>query len=494
MDKFAKRLGLDPRAFLGLVVLVAGTLMWVLAFTGGFSSLFSSSSKTIKADFASVEDIVPNDPVRINGVQVGRVSSVSADPGGRGGTLTMELDSTAGKIYKDASASILWRTALGANDAVALTPGNQAAGELVGTIPQSQDSNQVELDQITQAFRGDAQTGMQTTLQQLSPALADHPALAKDLGVLSQIAPQAAVGIGALRGEVQDTDLKNLVHDAGQAAQALSVGTNASETRQFVQSAATTLTAVSSDQTALTQTMQRLAADLPLLTTTFTRTNSDLDHLDPLLAKLTPEVSQVGPTLHKLHPTLVDLRNTLTDATPLLKELRPAVDSLATTARVGDPVVNDLAPSMDRLANKILPGLAEKSPEEGGRPAYAEIGAVGVGIGTLASFFDQNGNFANLTAGLGNYQSQQLLPCQVNFAGTDLLVCQSLSQALGNFFGGGTTLLSQLASKPGAAPVYSPLLSKAKDLESAFAGTQKALAKVRPGLANLLFRSHGGAK
>src|SRR5438105_4944117 len=139
MDNFAKRLGLDPRAFLGVVVLVAGTLMWVLAFTGGFSSLFSSSSKTIKADFASVEDIVPNDPVRINGVQVGRVSSVSPDPGGRGATLTMELDNTAGKIYKDASASILWRTALGANEAVALTPGTSAAGELGGTIPQSHD-------------------------------------------------------------------------------------------------------------------------------------------------------------------------------------------------------------------------------------------------------------------------------------------------------------------------------------------------------------------
>ena len=495
LEGIANRLGLDPRALIGLVVLLSGTIVWLLAFTGGFASLLSSSATTIRADFPSIEDVVPNDPVRVHGVQVGKVASVSADPGGRGGTLTMDLDSSAGKIYRNASASIVWRTVLGANDAVALDPGTPAAGSLGGaTLPQSQDSSQVELDQIVQAFHGGAQQGMRTMLQQLAPAFAAHPALAQDLGVLARIAPQATVGIGALRGEVQDADLRNLVRNAGQAARALDVGTGGSETQRFVQSAAQTLSAVSADQAALRQSISGLAADLPLLTRTFIPFNHDLNDLDPLLAKLTPEVSQVAPTLQVLHPTLIDANHLLTDATPLLRKLRPTVDSLARTAQIGVPVINELAPGLRQTADNVLPGLAIKSPEEGGRPAYAEIGPTVVGVGTLSNFFDQNGNFANLTAGLGDYQSQQVLPCQLDFTGTDYLVCESLSQALADVFGGGSSLLQSLAARPGGADIFGPLLSRAKQLEAQFAATRRALAAKAPAVGRLLFAAHQGSR
>ncbi|MHB8695664.1 MAG: MlaD family protein [Solirubrobacteraceae bacterium] len=490
------RLGINPKAFVGLFVLIGGTLLWIVAFTGGLSTLFSSSTSTVRADFASVENIVPNDPVRIHGVQVGTVSSVTPDPGGRGATLTMDID-TSDPIYANASASILWRTALGANDAVALDPGTRSAGLLGGrTIPQSQNSNQVELDQITQAIHGGAQTGIQTMLQQLSPAFSQHPALARDLTTLAQIAPVAAVGIGAIRGQAPDTDLQNLVKNAGRAAQAITVGTGASTTRQFVASAASTTGATAAQSGALRAGIQQLIGVFkPIATVHFADLNIVLNKLDPLLPGLTANAPKIGPTLSQLHPAISNLHTLLSDATPLLRRLSPTVDSLAATAQVGVPVINQISPSFQRLHNTILPGLDQTTAETRGHPAYTLIGPTVVSLGTLASFFNHDGNMANLTAGLGEGQSNQTLPCQNDFSGTDFLVCQSLSTTLGELFTGGTSFLSSLVQNPGAAPAYRPLLAKAQKLQSQLSAVKQALFSKAPAVAKYIFEpKHGGVR
>jgi ABC-type transporter Mla subunit MlaD len=494
VSRVAQRTGLHPRALVGAAVLLGGTLLWVLAFTGVLSTVFSSSTETIRANFASIEDIVPNDPVRIDGVQVGTVQSESILAGGRGATLTMNID-TSQPIYGDASAAILWRTVLGANDAVALDPGTRAAGLLGSrTIPQSRDSNQVELDQITQAIHDGAQTGIQTTLQQLSPALSDHPALANALSELAHVAPTATVGIGALRGVNQDADLENLVKNAGAAAQAVSVGTGAFMTRRFVESAANTLSALSADTPALQTGIQRLSRLLPLASTNFANLNQDLTVLDSMLPQLTADAPQVAPTLRELHPAVTNLHTLLTDATPLFNKLRPTVDSLATTANVGVPVINTLSPSLERLNNTILPGLAETTPETRGHPAYTLIGPTVVSLGTLASFVNSNGEMANLTLGLGaGNATGGLLPCQLDFSGPDLIVCNTLSQTLGELFTGGTSLLGDLARRPGGAAVYGKELSRAQSLGSALSGTTQALLAKAPAVAKYLLEPNHGA-
>ena len=489
-------LGLHPRAFVGVAVLVVGLLLWVLAFTGGLSSLFGSSTTTVRADFASVEDIVPNDPVRIHGVQVGSVSSVTADPGGRGGTLTMDVDS-GDKIYRNASASILWRTVLGANDAVAIDPGTRSAGLLGGaTLPQSQDSNQVELDQVTQAFHGGAQSGLQTIFKQLSPAFSNHPALAQGLNTLAQVAPTAAVGVGALRGQVQDTDLQNLVKNAGKAAQALSVGTSASDTRQFVESAANTLTALSASPADLRTDIQGLNAVFSLQIKNFPPANQDLTLLDGLLPELNAAAPSVAPTLSKLHPALVNLSTLLSDARPLLDKLSPTVDSLANTAHVGIPVINSVTPSLNRLSGTLLPFLTHTTAETRGHPTYTLIGGTIVSLGTLSGFVNQDGEMANLTLGLGGANNLGgLLPCALDFTGTDLLVCNTLSQTLGELTTGGTSLLSSLMRRPGGASVYGSLLSTAQKLQSSLNNTKQELFSKVPNVAKYIFDAgHGGVK
>jgi ABC-type transporter Mla subunit MlaD len=489
MRRGVGRFRIDSRAVLGLVSMVTALLVWVLAFTGGLTSLFNGQTTTIRADFASIEDIVPNDPVRIHGIQVGTVSSERADPGGRGATLTMDI-SYSGPIYANASASILWRTALGANDAIAFDPGTPSAGLLGSrTIPQSRNSNQVELDQITQVFHGAAQTGTRTMLQQLAPALSAHAALTRDLSTLAQIAPAATAGLGALRGILTDTDLRNLVSDAGQAAQALSVGTGASQTRAFVQSAALTMSSLAADPAAIRATIADAAVLLPHLAQTTHNVDETLYRVDPLIANLTGKVPQLAPALAALHPAVTDARTLLSDATPLLHRLRPTVEELVSSANAGVPVINAVSPSLTRLGATILPGLAQKGVEEGPHAVYQLIGPVLTDLGGLAGYFGSDGHYAKLTLGLSDPQSQGLLPCTLDFSGKDFLVCESLSTSLGTVFGGATSLLQSLLQKPGAAAIYAPLLSAARRNLTAMNAANTALAAKFPALAHRLLRS-----
>jgi virulence factor Mce-like protein len=489
MNRIGERAGLDPRAVLGLTGLIGALLVWVLAFTGGLTSLFNGHTTTVRATFTTIENIVRNDPVRIHGVQVGTVAGTSIDPGGNAATVTMHVN-YAGAIYANASASIVWRTVLGANDAIALDPGTRSAGPLgARTIPESKDSSQVEFDQITQVFHGAAQSGTRTMLAQLAPALSAHPALSQDLGTLAVIAPAARVGIGALRGQIVDTDLRNLVNDAGRAAKALSVGTGASQTRQFVESAASTLSALSANPAAIRATLVDANAVLPHLARTSHNLDETLYRVDPLIANLTPKVPQVAPALAALRPALSDGQTLLTDATPLLNKLRPTVDSLVATARQGVPLIAAVSPSLTRLEGTILPGLTKKGPEEGPHAPYQLIGGDIIDFGALAGYFDGDGHVAQLTLGLSDPQSNGLLPCTEDFTGKDLIVCNSLSTSLSTVLSGGTSLLQSLVSKPGGASIYRPLLAAAQRDQSAMDSANHTLSSLFPRLAKRLFGS-----
>jgi ABC-type transporter Mla subunit MlaD len=456
-----RRLGLDPRAASGVIVLVAGTLLWALTFTNTIPKLFQGSTKTVKTDFASAEDIVPNDPVRINGVQVGTVGAVTPDPGSRGAMIDLELGSSAGPIYKNASASLRWRTALGANDAITLNPGTPDSGLLrSGTIPQSQTSDQIELDEITRTLHAGAVTGVQTMLGQLGPAFSNHLAPAATFSTLAQVAPSVATGVGALRGVATDTDLKNLVVQASQAAHALDVGQSASYTQQFVQSAATTLGITGANAANIRAILADAVDVLPRVTSTAANVDHTLYLADPLVAKLMPTAPSVAPTLAKLHPTVVNLDTLLHDATPLLHTLRPTVKSLAATAQNGVPVIDQLAPVLKQVDAQILPGLNTVSPETK-RTVYEMIGASVAALAGEATTYDQNGHNSRLTGSVSTHVLD-VAPCKIDFTSpSQIVTCETLLALLQQIFTPNQNIVGQYLAPLGKAnPKLAHLLLK----------------------------------
>src|SRR5947208_16772694 len=87
---------------------------------------FISSGHEMHFEFASANQIAPNAPVRIAGVNVGKVESIGAGPG-HTADVTVSLDDEALPLHTDATARIRPRTFLEGAFFMDVTPGSPSA-------------------------------------------------------------------------------------------------------------------------------------------------------------------------------------------------------------------------------------------------------------------------------------------------------------------------------------------------------------------------------
>ena len=103
-------------------------------------------------------------PVRIAGVDVGKVSHVAR--AGNAGLVTMEIEPGGLPIHSDATVKIRPRTFLEGNWFVELQPGSPSAKTLSSgsTLPITQTSDPVQLDQVLDALNTDTRANLQNFL------------------------------------------------------------------------------------------------------------------------------------------------------------------------------------------------------------------------------------------------------------------------------------------------------------------------------------------
>src|SRR5215207_3413764 len=106
----------------------------------------------LKATFANSANIAKNSPVRIAGVDVGKV--IASERDGDSTTITFTVDGSGRPVHDDAFAAIRPRIFLEGNFFVDLDPGSPSAPSLDtgGTIPISRTSTAVQLDEIFAAL------------------------------------------------------------------------------------------------------------------------------------------------------------------------------------------------------------------------------------------------------------------------------------------------------------------------------------------------------
>jgi phospholipid/cholesterol/gamma-HCH transport system substrate-binding protein len=422
------------RLWLGGITLliVLGVVLGVMAGAIG-PQMFSGGGRKVTAVFADIEQLIPGDEVRVDGVYEGTVSSVKLDPGGRSTTVTMTVFGSAGPLYRDATATIAWKTVLGGAFNVDLTRGSVAAGPLgSNTIPLSRTTNQVELDDLLSFDQGTAKAGLQQMFGALATALSQPQPPSRLLGTLAAVSPAVTTGIGALRGQVQDSDLRNLVTGAATTVQALDAPNG--QLRSLVQGAAATVGVTAARAADIQAALGEATPAMDQTKTTFTQLRTTLALANPLLRTLSGSVGQVAPTVEKLYPTVVGARNLLNTAVPLLHALPPALRSLASTSRQGVPLLQTVTPSLDRLENTVFPYLNTIDPASD-RTTAEMIGPTAEALGPdIAGQEDQNGHFIRFPATAGS--SPLYLPCQI-YAGNpttnQLLACESLQSLLSSF-------------------------------------------------------------
>ena len=138
----------------------------------------------VKAVFESSNSIRKNSPVRIAGVNVGKVTKIEGKPGSDAAVVTMEINDKGLPIHKDATMKIRPRIFLEGNFFVDVSPGTPSAPTIDDgdTIPITQTSTPGAVRPGADArSRATRATALQKTLGGLGTALTYKPPKAEDL-------------------------------------------------------------------------------------------------------------------------------------------------------------------------------------------------------------------------------------------------------------------------------------------------------------------------
>ncbi len=129
-----------------------------------------------KAVFNDVNNLKPRSPVRIAGVEVGKVVKIEPITDGDGAAeVTMEVKEAGLPIKEDAQLKIRPRIFLEGNFFVDVEPGSPSAENLEknGVIPVNQTAAPVQFGDLLTALQSDTRTDLQTFLREYSKGLSD---------------------------------------------------------------------------------------------------------------------------------------------------------------------------------------------------------------------------------------------------------------------------------------------------------------------------------
>jgi phospholipid/cholesterol/gamma-HCH transport system substrate-binding protein len=309
----------------------------------------------LKAQFATALNIQPKSPVRIAGVGVGKVSSIERH--GKGGLVTMEIESQGLPIHEDATLKIRPRIFLEGNWFVELQPGSPSAPTISSghTIPITQTADPVQLDQVLDALNTDTRANLQKFLINYGEALTRKPNAAEDAEqdpdvrglnaaqalnktyVRSPPALRGAAIINQAVGGTSTHDLSKLIASVGKVTTALNV--HEQQLGELIGNFDTFFGTLADESTALTTTV----AELP-------KTLHGINHgLASLQASL-------APTRTFAHDILPGLRNTPTTVPAVLPWIEQVQASLSPSELGG--VAKGLAaatPSLGKLFGEQTP-------------------------------------------------------------------------------------------------------------------------------------------
>src|SRR5690349_72549 len=168
----------DPVA-IGLIALV---IILVLTFLGFTKDIPFTKPFQVKATFESANSIRPGSPVRIAGVNVGKVDKVEASEGSNTSVVTLSLQKQARPLHEDAPAKIRPRIFLEGNFFVDLRPGSPSSPEMEdgGVIKVTRTASPVQLDEVLTALQSDTRQDLKDVLDGLAKALNQKPSAADD--------------------------------------------------------------------------------------------------------------------------------------------------------------------------------------------------------------------------------------------------------------------------------------------------------------------------
>jgi ABC-type transporter Mla subunit MlaD len=349
-------------AALAFTLSCVGLIVFVWTQFGG-SIPFTPSGYAVSASFHEAGQLVPGADVRISGVTIGKVRSISNR--GVNSVVTMQIDPRYAPLSADTRAILRLKTLLG-EGYVQLSAGNRSGGMLRdgARIPASQVQSAQTLDQVLGSFDTRTQHNLQALLTGTSSALAGQGQSLNDaLGNLDPTVTELTAMVGVLNG--QRASVRRLIGDGATVLGTLGrrgaeLQTLVSAGNQVLSTTATRNAALSATVDALPPFLARLRTTLHTVEGTLSAAKPSLDALGPVAPLLTPAlrdlISLSGPAVKLLHeaPSLIDAADRALPAVARFsRAFKPAIDVLLPAARELTPVISFVAQYRQELVTAM---------------------------------------------------------------------------------------------------------------------------------------------
>lgn len=339
MSRWARGMSPFKAGAITLAVIVVAAYFG-LTRTNPFSHPFE-----LKAAFRDAATLQTGAPVRIAGVQVGKVTKVEGVDG-RAAEVTMQLRDDALPLHRDAHLKLRPRILLEGNMFVDLQPGSPSAHALGDgdTVPIDQTATAVALPDVLGVLKADVGNDLQTLLREYGTNGLGNGGAEAFNAALPQLAPAyrfSALTNDALLGQEPTHDLQRMLR--GQAR---------------------TFAALSEDPEAL----KDLVTDLNLTAGALARQDGPLEASVPALRDT---LRAAAPAFGALNEALPILRSFALEALPGVRSSTPALTAAVPWIRQARELVapdelqglaadlREAVPSLVRLNRRLLPTLGQ---------------------------------------------------------------------------------------------------------------------------------------
>jgi virulence factor Mce-like protein len=330
------------------LALIALAVIVVLVFLGFTKDIPFTKPFEVNAVFQSANSIRPGSPVRIAGVEVGKVKKIEPQEGGDGAVVVMQIDDDGLPLHTDATAKIRPRIFLEGNFFVDLKSGSPSAPILKNgdTLKVTQTATPVQLDEVLTSLQDDTRLDLKDLLDQLDVALNSKPTAA-----------QNAAADPSARGETAAQSFNDAYDDIPDAERSTAevfdafLGTEPGrDVARLIDGTARTTGALIRDE----KSLQDLISNFNLTMAAFASESSNLRS----------SIGELPGTLESANRALASLNQAFPPTRAFAREIIPGVRETPATIRAAFPWIDQARPLMGRrelggLAQQLSPASAD---------------------------------------------------------------------------------------------------------------------------------------
>ena len=415
---------------LGMVAIVLLVIPIYLAFA---KDIPFTSGYQVTAVFETANNLRAGSPVRIAGVNVGKVKSVTQYEDTDYAAVTMEITDEGLPIHEDATLKIRPRIFLEGNFFVDLKPGTPGSPDVPdgGTIGVAQTSTPVQLDELLTALQSDSREDLQILLKEYGTALNSKPTAEQDAELPPEVrgltgaeainrsytdAGPALKGAAVIGDALLGEDPRDISRTIAAIAR-LSRGLEGSERQlqDLIVNLNLTAAAFANQSGALSDSIRLLPGTLATARASLRSVDDALPSVRAFAKEILPGVRQTAATVDASFPWIAQTRALLgpDELQGLMRELTPATADLA---RLADESM-ELLPQINNFSqcfSKVILPTGNVGLQDGAHTTRRADGSVVesykefwyglVGMTSVGQGFDGNGAYLRAAAGGGEWQ------------------------------------------------------------------------------------------